>query len=97
MARAYTPKDVSLWCEDHGTMPDGTRRFIVINGGWKGFLTTDGEIIAPDLHEDDRLLGKGIVVWEGEVPEDFAATRRFRADYNGAIAWITEQINGKEG
>jgi hypothetical protein len=32
------------------------------------------------------------IVWEGEVPKDFSANGRFGADYNGAIAWIKEQI-----
>lgn len=97
IARAYTPKDVCIWAEDQGTLPDGSRKFLVINGGWVGVIAPDGEITAPDLAEDERNLGGGIIVWEGEVPKDFAATRRFRADYNEAIAWITEQINGKEG
>ena len=83
---AQAPTKVELWCEDHGSHPDGTRRFFVINGGWGGHLTPDGQLYANDSGR--VAVAQARVLWEGSVPP------RLARDHNDAIAWIEDQLAG---
>lgn len=85
IAHPNTPKIVSIWCNDEGKMKDGSRKFSVINGAWKGYLFEDNTLLV----ERTGARLPAIVVWEGEVPITY---KRSFGYYNEAIHWIEEQI-----
>lgn len=86
LAHPSSPKDVSCWCEPLGDeRPDGSFRFSVINGGWRGrFYPTNNELTI----EGGTEVAEAMLVWRGEVPP------MGKGGYNAAIEWIKGQLNG---
>lgn len=88
MAISYAGKsEVSLWCDNLQTKPDGTITFDVINGGWSGEIWPDGTLFIGD--DPDPHLA--CIIWEGTVPKRIAE----RNDYNGVMAWIQKTVDRK--
>ena len=78
-----TGKLATIWCEYSLPIGAGSlTKFTCINGAWNGaYQAGMGVRVQDSLH---FLPAK--IVWEGEVPREFAR------DYNDAIAWINAQI-----
>lgn len=82
-------RKVDLWCRQLGVLKEGTK-FYVINGDWEGILRPDDSVrvLIPATWSHGKrssTYGDAREVWRGEAP--------FRDEnYNGAMAWIREQL-----
>ncbi len=78
-------KTVTLWCTGERDA-EGVLHFDVINGGWRGTLSPEGLLkVGRDSHEFAAE-----VLWEGDIPRK--ALNGWDRDYNGAIAYMNEQL-----
>lgn len=73
-----------LWCDGLRRYASGRLRFSVINGGWDGALTPEGDVC---VDATGGVFPGHRVVWEGKAP--FSDMR-----YNEAIDWILAQVAG---
>ena len=69
-----------LWCEQHGVLSDGRIAFEVINGAWTGIYDPQKHEIYVDYTKETHY---GKLIWQGKAPF---------SHYNGALAWINEQV-----
>ena len=81
------PKKVRVWAEIRGKDDIG-ERFECLNGSWYGWLINERAQLKIDVYEES--VHPCIVVWEGEIPYSYSY------NYNEAIRYIEEQINGRE-